>query len=79
MQRWNAIYEERERYKNLRREAEIEQLVRQVNVRRAQHASWHCCALNWLGHQLVTWGYRLQERYSAATTTTALDAKSRFA
>jgi hypothetical protein len=72
MLRWTDLCAERERCKDLQREAEIERLIRQVRVSHVKRASLYCRALTWLGHQLVTWGYRLQERDDTATTAPGL-------
>jgi hypothetical protein len=64
----------RERHKDLLREAERNRLIRQVQAGRESRDRFHCRALIWLGRQLVAWGWRLQERYSAAATAPALRA-----
>lgn len=61
-----------ERYQELLREAERYRLVRQARAGREKRDSFHCRALTWLGRRLVAWGWRLQERYGAATATPAL-------
>jgi len=64
----------REHYKDLLREAERNRLVRQALAGRESRDRFHCRALTWLGRRLVAWGWRLQERYSAATAAPALRA-----
>ena len=63
---WTDIVARQERYADLLREAETERLIRQAMGRGQAHGRFHCRALSWLGHHLVTWGCRLQERYGAA-------------
>jgi hypothetical protein len=63
---WTDIVARQEQYADLLCEAETERLIRQVMGRGQTHGRFHCRALSWLGHHLVTWGYRLQERYGAA-------------
>jgi hypothetical protein len=63
---WTDIVARQERYADLLREAETERLVRQVTGRHRRHGRFRRRALSWLGHHLVTWGCRLQERYGAA-------------
>ena len=61
-----------ERYKDLLREAERYRLVRQALAGRERRDRFHCRALTWLGRRLVAWGWRLQERYSAAAAAPTL-------
>jgi hypothetical protein len=63
---WTDIVARQERYTDLLHEAETERLVRQVTGRHPRHGRFYRRALSWLGHHLVTWGCRLQERYGAA-------------
>ena len=67
----------REHYKDLLREAERNRLIRQVLAGRESCDRFHCRALTWLGCRLVAWGWRLQERYSAAAMAPALRAANR--
>jgi hypothetical protein len=55
-----------EHYKDLLHEAERYRLVRQALAGRERHERFHRRALTCLGRRLVAWGWRLQERYSAA-------------
>ena len=64
---WSDIIAHQERYADLLREAERERLVRQVLAGREGRDRFYCRGLTWLGRNLVTWGCRLQARYSAAT------------
>ena len=63
-----------ERYKELLREAERYRLVRKVRAGREKRHLSYRQALAWLGRRLIAWGWRLQERYGAATATPALRA-----
>ena len=63
-----------EQYKDLLREAERYRLVRQVLAGRERRYLFYYRALTWLGFRLVAWGWRLQERYGAATATPTLRA-----
>ena len=63
---WTDVVARQERYADLLREAESERLARQVMARGRTHGRFHRRALGWMGHHLVTWGCRLQERYGAA-------------
>jgi hypothetical protein len=66
MSGWVLVIAQRERHKELLREAERYRLVRQVLAeRRPRDRAW-VRALAWLGRRLVAWGQRLQERYGAA-------------
>lgn len=66
-----------ERYKELLREAERYQLVRQVRAGHERRYLFHRQALAWLGRRLIIWGWRLQERYGAMTAAPALRAVNR--
>jgi hypothetical protein len=61
-----------ERYKDRLHEAERYRLVQQVLTGRERRDRFHCRALTWLGRRLVTWGWHLQERYSAAAAAPTL-------
>ncbi|MBC7233145.1 MAG: hypothetical protein H5T68_07910 [Chloroflexi bacterium] len=63
---WKDILVQQERYKDALREAEKERLIRQDLARFIINHRFYCRILRWFGSQLVTWGYRLQERYSTA-------------
>ncbi len=51
---------QRTRYQDLVREAEQRQLVHAVQAQRRHHLGRRARGLNWLGRQLVLWGWRLQ-------------------
>ena len=61
-----------ERYKDLLREAERYRLAQQALAGREKRDRFHRRALTWLGGRLVAWGWRLQERYGAATAARCL-------
>ncbi|MBC7232674.1 MAG: hypothetical protein H5T68_05480 [Chloroflexi bacterium] len=63
---WKDILVQQERYKDVFREAEKERLIRQTLARVAMNQHFYSRVLRWLGSQLATWGYRIQERYSTA-------------
>ena|GEM_PF-977222 len=64
---WSDLLVQKECRKDLLREVEQYRLVQQALSGRKKYRRFYCRALIWLGHRLVAWGYRLQERYSAAT------------
>jgi hypothetical protein len=63
---WYLVIAQRERHKELLREAERYRLVHQALAERGRRDRAWVRALAWLGRRLVAWGYRLQERYGAA-------------
>lgn len=63
---WSDIMVQQECYADLLREAEKERLIRQMLPGGEKRDRFYRRALIWLGRLLVTWGYRLQERYGAA-------------
>lgn len=67
----------RERYKDLLREAEKARLVRQARAGQERRDRFYRRPLTWLGVRLVVWGWRLQERYGAATAGPALRVANR--
>ena len=67
----------REHYKDLLREAEKARFVRRVRAGQEGRHHFYCRPLTWLGRRLVVWGWRLQERYGAATAAPALRVASR--
>jgi len=67
----------REHYKDLLREAEKARLVRQLQAGQERRNHFYCRALTWLGCRLAVWGWRLQERYGAATAAPVLRAANR--
>lgn len=62
MLRWTEFLALQERYEDLRREAERDQLVRQILAEPERRDRFYDRALARLGGRLVTWGCRLQER-----------------
>ena len=68
MLNWSHVTAQQERYQDLLREAEQDGLFEQMQAGHAMRNRFHCQALTWLGNRLVAWGWRLQERYGAATT-----------
>ena len=56
-----------EHYKDLRRDAEHDRLVRQVNAQSHGRDKLRSRSLDWLGRQLVIWGMGLQEHYGSMT------------
>ncbi len=62
---WIDVLAYQERYKDMRREAERERLVRQARPSREKRRPVHGPAVIWLGRRLVAWGSRLQEPYRA--------------
>ena len=74
MVNWLDFLVQQERYKDLLREAEEYRLIRKALAGRPRRTRLHCQALVWLGRRLVAWGWRLQERYGAATATPTLQA-----
>ena len=67
----------REHYKDLLREAEKARFVRQVRAGQEGRNHFYYWPLTWLGRRLVVWGWRLQERYGAATAAPALRVANR--
>jgi hypothetical protein len=55
-----------EQYKDLIREAERYRLVHKGLAGHERGNRFYSGALTWLGHRLVAWGRRLQERYGTA-------------
>jgi hypothetical protein len=62
---------EQERYESRLRRSEMSRLVKQLKVARPRDG-FHCRALTWLGHQMILWGWSLQERYGSRTPASAL-------
>lgn len=56
------------RLEDVRREVEDRRLAKRLRKGRGRSGRFFCGVLVWLGQQLVTWGSRLEERYSAAAT-----------
>ncbi len=63
---WIEILAHQEHYKDILREAERVQLVRQARAEREKRERFYGPALIWLGRRLIAWGGLLQERYGAA-------------
>ena len=74
---WIDILAQRERYKDLQREAERYRLIRLAQAGRERRNRFYYQALSWLGKQLVAWGWRLQERYDTGASTLALRTADR--
>jgi hypothetical protein len=66
MTSYPQLWMAQEHYWDLRREAELERLIRQAGP--TQTAAWHGRALAWLGGRLIAWGSGLQMRYSTPAT-----------
>jgi hypothetical protein len=62
---------QRERYKDLLREAEKERLIRAAGLRQSGHRRLGRTVAGWLGAQMVKWGRKLQ-RYSTAPPSYSL-------
>ena len=62
---------ELERHEARLHRSEMSQLVQQARVAKLRDG-FHCRALTRLGHQLVLWGWSLQERYDSHTPASAL-------
>jgi hypothetical protein len=56
-----------ERYKELLQEAEQERLIRAAELRHPGNWRLHRKVADWVGDQMVSWGYKLQ-RYGATTS-----------
>ena len=69
MLNWSHIRSQQERYEDIRRTEEQEWLAEQVLDGRAKRIRLHHQVLTWLGHRMVAWGQRLQEREDVATVT----------
>ncbi len=63
---WNDQMVKQEQYKDLMREAESYRLAHKVLTGHERSNRFYSGALTWLGHRLVVWGRRLQERYGTA-------------
>ena len=64
-------------YKDLLRLAKSRRLVHLVSASRTHRNPFYARMLTWLGHWLVVWGWRLQERYGAMTAAPALRVANR--
>jgi hypothetical protein len=62
---------EQERHQARLRRSELSRLVEQAQVAKPR-GGFHCRALTRLGHQLILWGWSLQERYNSQTPASAL-------
>ena len=69
MLNWSHISAQQERYEDIRRIEEQEWLAEQVLEGPTKHIRLHHQALTWLGHRMIAWGQRLQEREGVATVT----------
>ncbi len=71
MVNWNDVLTQRERYKDLLREAERARLVSQAPAGDRGKDRLHRRALTWLGLRLIAWGCYLQERYGVTDESPA--------
>jgi hypothetical protein len=71
---WNQVLALQERYKDLQRQAEREHIVRQMLPARDRRHHTYSRAATWMGRQLATWGWRLQQRYGAGVTGAGVGA-----
>jgi hypothetical protein len=69
---WRDVVAHQERYKDLRREAERDRLILHELALIERENRLRCRAITWLGRSLVSWGWRLQERYGAELEVPAL-------
>lgn len=58
--RWSHVLAHQERYEDLLAEAERERLARELEAVTENRSPVHDRLLAWLGHRLVTVGWRLQ-------------------
>ena len=65
---WHIFDLARQRHTDLLFKAECCRLVKRALSGSEKQSRFYCRALAWLGHRLVIWGWRLQERYGAPTT-----------
>lgn len=69
---WFDVLIHQEHNKDLLREAERYRFLHRALTERSRRQRSYCRVLNWLGHWLVAWGCRLQERYGASASTSPL-------
>ena len=70
---WLDTAMQQERYRDLLREAQTEQLVKQAQQScKPGHPFYHQ-AFTWLGKQLVTWGVSLQTQFGSAISDPTLE------
>lgn len=67
------------RLQELRHAADHHRMVRALRASAAPHDPAYCRALAWIGRQFVTWGARLERRYSRAQASRAHPAEARSA
>jgi hypothetical protein len=60
---FTRVLAERERYRDLLRQAEQHRLVQLARAEHGPRNRFYYRALAWLGHRLIAWGARLQRRY----------------
>lgn len=68
---WTRVLAQRERYRDLLREAEQHRLVRLAREERAPRNHLYRRTLAWVGRCLMAWGWRLQQRYGKTQTIPA--------
>lgn len=76
---WTHIEIGEIRLQELRRAADHHRMVRALRASTAPHDPAYCRALAWIGRQFVTWGARLERRYSRAQDHRAHPAEARSA
>ena len=64
---WTNVMACQEHHADLLQEAQQERLARQALARPRRRDRFYRRVLTWLGHHLVTWGWRLQARYGSAS------------
>ena len=69
---WRDVVAQQERYKDLQREAERDRLILHELALIERKNRFHCRAMTRLGRGLVSWGWRLQQRYGAQLEVPAL-------
>lgn len=68
MVHWGQFDHAQQRLAELRREAEVHRMIREVRLQPGGRDVWHRRAAAWLGHQLVLFGALLERRYGRAQT-----------
>ena len=69
---WRDVVAQQERYKDLQREADRDRLILHELALIERKNRFHCRAMTGLGRGLVSWGWRLQQRYGAGLEVPAL-------
>ena len=68
---WNDVHLQRERFKDLLRDAEHERLIRAALATHRKPAAAYAPLLAWLGQQLIAWGGHLHTRYGVTNIPAA--------